>query len=40
MQQMQDNPPYKDPYKLEHGVEALADRLPRMNVARLYEVLK
>ena len=40
MEQMQNNPPYKDPYKLEHGVEFLEKELPRMNVARLYEVLK
>jgi len=40
MEQMQDNPPYKDPYKLERGVEFIAQELPRMNVACLYEVLK
>ena len=40
MEEMQDNPPYTDPYSLEYGVEYLAERLPRMNVERLYQVLK
>jgi cyclase len=40
MEQLQNNPPYKDPYKLAYGVEFLEKELPRMNVACLYKVLK
>ena len=29
-----------DPYALEGGIEAMARQLPRINVARLYQVLK
>jgi glyoxylase-like metal-dependent hydrolase (beta-lactamase superfamily II) len=40
MEEMQDKPPYVDPYQLEYGVEYLAQQLPRMNVACLYKALK